>query len=79
MIALRRLNNQEFVVNADLIETVEATPDTMITLTNGRKIMIRNSIEDVVRKAIKYRQLCNQTLQIVQREVKDDPCDHIRE
>ncbi|KMQ50617.1 Flagellar protein FlbD [Chitinispirillum alkaliphilum] len=65
MIALRRLNNQEFILNADLIETVEATPDTMITLTTGRKLMVQNSIEELVRKAIKYRQLCNQTIQIV--------------
>ena len=68
MIALRRLNNQEFILNADLIETVESTPDTMVTLTTGRKIMIQNSIEELVRKTVKYRQLCNQSIQVVTKE-----------
>ncbi len=65
MIALRRLNNQEFILNADLIETIESTPDTMVTLTTGRKIMVQNGIEELVRKTVKYRQLCNQSIQIV--------------
>ncbi len=60
MIALKRLNGQEFVLNADLIETLEVTPDTVITLTNGKKIIVRNSLEEIVRKTIKYKQLCNQ-------------------
>jgi len=46
MIALKRLNGQEFVLNADLIETLEKTPDTVITLTNGKKIIVSNSLED---------------------------------
>ncbi len=60
MIALKRLNGQEFVLNADLIETLEKTPDTVITLTNGKKIIVSNSLEEIVRKTIKYKQLCNQ-------------------
>ena len=72
MIALVRLNKQEFVLNSELIETIEATPDTLITLTNGRKIIVRNSIEEVVRKAIKFKQLSNQTLQVVNRQKDKD-------
>ena len=60
MIALKRLNGQEFVLNADLIETLEATPDTVITLTNGKKIIVRNNLEEIVRKTLKYKQLCHQ-------------------
>ncbi len=60
MIALKRLNGQEFVLNADLIETLEKTPDTVITLTSGKKIIVSNSLEEIVRKTIKYKQLCNQ-------------------
>ncbi|HEX3018866.1 MAG TPA: flagellar FlbD family protein [Chitinispirillaceae bacterium] len=60
MIALKRLNGQEFVLNADLIETLEMTPDTVITLTSGKKMIVRNSLEEIVRKTIKYKQLCNQ-------------------
>lgn len=68
MVALRKINGQEFVINADLIESLESTPDTLITLTSGKKMMVRNSLEDVVRKAVKYKQLTNQSLQILQRE-----------
>jgi len=65
MIALRRLNNQEFVLNADLIEMLESTPDTVITLINGKKIVVRNSLEEIVRKTIKYKQLCFQGPRVI--------------
>ena len=67
MIALRRINGREFILNADFIETIESTPDTMITLTSGKKIIVLNQVDDIVRKTIKYKQLSNQTLQVVQR------------
>lgn len=65
VIALRRLNNSEFVLNADFIETLEATPDTVISLINGKKLVVKDPIEEIVRKVIKYKQLCNQTLRVV--------------
>jgi len=68
MIALRRLNNDEFVLNSDLIETMESTPDTVLTLTTGKKIIVRNSLEDIVRKTIKYKQLCGQALQVIDKQ-----------
>jgi flagellar protein FlbD len=66
MIALRRINGQEFILNADFIESLESTPDTVITMTSGKKIMVQNTLEDVVRKSVKYKQLTHQTLQVVQ-------------
>jgi flagellar protein FlbD len=68
MIALKRLNGQEFVLNADLIETLEATPDTVITLTTGKKLIVLNSLEEIIRKTMKYKQLCNQGPQVIKRE-----------
>jgi flagellar protein FlbD len=65
MIALRRLNGKEFILNADYIESVESTPDTVVTLTNGKKLIVRNTIEELVRKVVKYKQLCFQAVQIV--------------
>lgn len=65
MVALRRINGKEFVLNADLIESIEVTPDTMVTLTNGKKILVQNSLEDIVRKAIKYKQLIHQSLNVI--------------
>lgn len=67
MVALRRINGREFVLNADLIEMIEATPDTVIALTTGKKIIVQNSIEDVVKKVIKYKQLINQSIYINQK------------
>jgi flagellar protein FlbD len=58
MIVLTRLNNHKIVVNTELIKTVEKTPDTTITLVNGDHLLVRETLEEVVAKAIEYgRQL----------------------
>lgn len=54
MIFLTRLNDKQVVVNAELIKMIEATPDTLLTLTNGEHMMVRESVADVVAKAIDY-------------------------
>lgn len=54
MIKLTRLNGQQFVVNAELIRSVEALPDTTIKLINGDTIIVRESMDEVVEKAIDY-------------------------
>jgi flagellar protein FlbD len=54
MIALRRLNNQPIMVNADLIETLESTPDTVVTLTSGNKLIVRDTMEEIQAKIIDY-------------------------
>lgn len=55
MIQLTRLNHVPLIVNADLIEHVEVTPDTVIALTNGQKFMVLESAEDVVERVIQFR------------------------
>ena len=55
MINLTRLNDSKIVVNSDLIEFVEAIPDTIITLTTGQKFMVKESVEQVVNKVTEYR------------------------
>lgn len=54
MITLTRLNGKPFVVNAELIRTVESNPDTTITLINGDHMIVAESMQDVVDKAIEY-------------------------
>jgi flagellar protein FlbD len=54
MIALRRLNNQPIMVNADLIESLEATPDTVVTLTSGNKLIVRDTMEEIQAKIVDY-------------------------
>ena len=57
MICLTRLNGQSFVINAEKIRYVESTPDTMVCCDTGEKMMVRESLQDVVRKAIEYARL----------------------
>lgn len=55
MVTLSRINGVEVTVNAELIETVEATPDTIVSLTTGRKFIVVESVDQVVEKVIAYR------------------------
>ncbi|HHV54079.1 MAG TPA: flagellar FlbD family protein [Firmicutes bacterium] len=55
MIQATRLDGSEIVINADLIETVEAVPDTVITLTTGRKLVVRESVDELVGRVVAYR------------------------
>ena len=55
MVRLTRIDGRWFFLNADLIETVEALPDTTITLLNGRKYIVKESVEEVVQRVIEYK------------------------
>lgn len=55
MIALRRLNNEAIMVNPDLIESLEATPDTVVTLTSGNKLIVRDSMDEIREKIIEFK------------------------
>ncbi len=56
MIKVTRLKSQdELVLNAELIETIEETPDTVITLVNGKKMIVEESMDEIVRKVMEYR------------------------
>ena len=54
MIALTRLNNDRFVLNAEIIRTIEQNADTIVTLTTGERLVIKESSKEVVRKVIEY-------------------------
>ena len=56
MIKLHRLNGKEFILNSELIKFVEATPDTLITLSpNEEKFMVKESVDEVIQQAIDYK------------------------
>jgi flagellar protein FlbD len=55
MIKLKRLNNSEIVVNSELIQFIEETPDTVITLTNGHKMVVVESSAEIIKKVIEYK------------------------
>lgn len=64
MIKLTRFNESIFVLNAELIQVVEETPDTVVTLINGQKILVLEKSEEVINKVIEYKRRIynNQTL-----------------
>jgi flagellar protein FlbD len=49
------LNNEEFLVNCDLIEFVEETPDTVISMTSGRKLVVSETCDEIKRLIIEYK------------------------
>ena len=55
MIKLTRLNDVALIINAELIEFVEESPDTIVTLTTGQKIMVKESVDEVVERVLEYR------------------------
>lgn len=55
MIELTRLNHETLVLNSDLIEFIETTPDTVISLTTGQKLTVRESTQEVVRRIVEFR------------------------
>lgn len=55
MIELTKFNDMKFTVNAEIIEFVEETPDTVISLTTGKKILVKESRQDVVDKVVEYK------------------------
>ncbi|HWZ13068.1 MAG TPA: flagellar FlbD family protein [Acidobacteriaceae bacterium] len=55
MIQLTRLNGNPLTVNCDLIKYAEASPDTMLTLLTGEKVVVRESCEEVIARAIQFR------------------------
>lgn len=57
MVKLSRINGAEVTVNAELIETVEATPDTIVSLTTGKKLMVVESVDQVIEKVVAYRRM----------------------
>ncbi|RYM07177.1 flagellar protein FlbD [Sporolactobacillus sp. THM7-7] len=56
MIQLTRFNGQSFMLNAFLIEQVEALPDTTITLTTGKKLVVKESVEQINERVIRFLQ-----------------------
>ena len=55
MIRLTRLSGSEFALNSDLIERVDATPDTVVTLVDGKKYVVTESLDDVVALVRRHR------------------------
>ena len=55
MIQLTRINHTPLVVNSDLIEHIETTPDTILSLTNGQKLVVLEPVEEIIQRVIQFR------------------------
>lgn len=62
MIKATRLDSTEFILNSDLIEHIEATPDTVISLVTGKKWVVRETVDELVQRVIAYHQAIQGTL-----------------
>ena len=56
MIYLTRINQTPLILNSDLIENIQSTPDTVISLTSGRNYLVLEPPEEVIARIVKYRQ-----------------------
>lgn len=56
MIIVTKINDSEIVINPELIEIMQETPDTTITLTTGRKLIVKESVDDIIDKIKIYKQ-----------------------
>lgn len=55
MVRLTKLSDTKFILNAELVQEIEATPDTIITLTSGKKVMVKETVDEVLDAVLEYR------------------------
>ena len=72
MIRLTRLNHAALVVNCDLIEHIEMTPDTVISMTTGQRITVLETPEEVIARVIEFRRLLNRVPEIMAAETVNE-------
>ena len=78
MIRLTRINRVPLVLNADLIEHVEITPDTVIAMTNGQKFMVMESADEVIEKVIEFRRAIASRPELVRNDEAPTPMEDQR-
>ncbi|MGH9533604.1 MAG: flagellar FlbD family protein [Terriglobales bacterium] len=75
MIRLTRFNRQTFVVNSDAIKFVESAPDTTVTLMNGERLLVLESVEEVVARIIAFRrEIWPSAARVSPRRTGPQPC-----
>ena len=71
MINITGLDDREFYINCDLIETIRETPDTVIALSNGKKYVVKESSEEIVQKVLNFRRRILDGIRIEKDDIKD--------
>lgn len=70
MIKLTRFDKSQLLVNEDFIETIEATPDTVVSLSTGKKFTVRESVEEIMNQVMAFRQ---QFSHVLKKEENGEP------
>lgn len=77
MIKLTRFDGSEVAVNAELVKFVEAAPDTIVTLTSDQKLLVLETVDEVIEKVIEYKRLAYGSLpEIRDRREETDETEH---
>jgi len=76
MIKVTRLDGTEMVINIDLIEFVESRPDTIVSLVTGKKVMIRESSDEVISRAAEFKRLSSAPLKPGKADLAPEDEDH---
>jgi flagellar protein FlbD len=63
MIILTKINHAQIAVNADLIQYMEETPDTVLTMTNNNKVVVKESMAEIIEKIVSYRRYLNNLIE----------------
>ncbi len=72
LIKLTRLNGKEYYLNSELIESIESTPDSVITLRDGKKHIALETPEEIVKKIIDYKRRIFDTLPLINKNKLED-------
>ena len=64
MIIVKRFSGKEFVVNCELIEFIEATPDTVVTLVSGNKLVVLDTVEELIEKIVAFKRSVNSCVKV---------------
>ena len=65
MIVVKKINQQEIIVNCDLIEMIEFTPHAVMSLTSGEKIIVDETRDEILRKVIEYKRAIYQRSEVI--------------
>jgi flagellar protein FlbD len=65
VIAVKKINGVEIIVNCELIETIEFSPHAVMSLTTGEKIIVDETRDDLLRKIIEYKRAINRASEVV--------------
>jgi flagellar protein FlbD len=77
MIVVTRFHGRSLALNSDLIECAEATPDTVVTLVDGTRYVIRESLDEVVDKVREFRASVVTRARVLEQEVAGEPALHL--